>query len=241
MASVVQATTVSDSYSGSFGSSVAAGNTVFVVVHGYSTSNVVISSSAVTLGGSAAGFAKVMEVQSGFSSDTLYLGVWIGRNSGGGSAAIAVTVTNSTLTVDNGLSLIEVAGLGASPVLDGQSSSSATTGTAVSSGTSSPNTTVAPEFALGAANDANSLSSLPASPWTNLNINSGGYAVSGYQVISSAGSNVTYSGTGASNGVWVAVVATFMPSPVPLLVHPAARAPGAAAGSAGVAGAQHSR
>ena len=243
MASVIQSTTVADSYSGSFGSNVTPGNTVFVTVHGFSSSNVVISSSAVTLGGSAAGFAKIMEVQSGFSSGTLYLGIWMGRNSAGAASAVVATVANSTLTADNGLTLIEVAGLGPCPVLDGQNSASATTGTAVSSGASSPSTVTGSEFALGAANAINSLSTLPASPWANLNIGGGSDAVSGNQIVSAAGSSLTYSGTGASSGVWVAAVMTFTPSPVPLptLRLLAARPPGTAGAAAGRTGAQHSR
>jgi hypothetical protein len=209
--SVVQSTTVASAFSGNFAANVTAGNTVFIAVVTFNTSNVTISSSAPTFAGSSVpGALQLFTIQATFNAGagTVYCSVWMLPAVAGGSKAVGVTVTNGTTGTNVGLLIYEVAGLGATPALDKSSTGQAASTTAVSSG-SSGNITQAPEFVIGAAAIWNGMPP-PTSPWTSQGIGaSPDSACAGYQIPTSSGSAYTYSGTQATGGdPWSAGVAT---------------------------------
>jgi hypothetical protein len=210
--SIVQATTVPDAFSGSFGSPVTAGNAVFIIPVTFSASNVMISSSAPKFAGALASGSEILTgsgVQSAYNGGaTVYTAVWMLPNLGGGSASVGLTVTNGALNSAVGLLLYEVAGLGAAPVVD-QRSSGSDVSTAVSSGATG-NTVVPAELVLGAVATLNAMP-LPGAPWTSQGITSGFSAISGYQIQSAAGNSYTFSGTSGGAGVWAAGAVTVAP------------------------------
>jgi len=198
---------------GSFSSPTTAGNCVVVLILTYSSSNVMIATSAVTLGGAAGNFGQAVAVQSGFASgDTQYAGAWVDPACAGGQTAVAVTVSNGTWDNGAGLILMEFSGVAASSAVDVTSPSSATSGTAVSSGTTG-GTAVANEMAVGIAYPDNGLSAEsgtftnillgPSSPYTG---------AAGYLLLGGSGSTTSYTGTGNSSGVWAALVLTLKPA-----------------------------
>ena len=154
---------------GSFTGNTTAGNCLVVGVVTYATTNVTISTSACTLGGSAGNFAQAVSVQSGFAStDTQFLSAWVDPNCAGGQTAIAVTASNATWTGGAGLILMELAGVALTSPVDTPFTSTGqnTTGTAVSSGTNG-SSAVPGEWAIGLATSDSGLSAESGS-FTNL-------------------------------------------------------------------------
>lgn len=208
--SVVQATVLPSAFSGSFASNVTAGNTVYLVIAAFSSSNVVISSSNPVFAGSpVTGAVKLAEAQSPYSSFTVYTATWMLPDVSGGSASVGVTVTNGTANSATGLLIYEAAGLGATPAED-QSSTGAGNSANISSGASGA-ITQAPEFILGAFVSLNGPGTVPGSPWTSQAISGGNEAAAGYQVATSPGGTYTYSAT-QSSAVWAASVVTVYPA-----------------------------
>jgi hypothetical protein len=213
---VIQSVGIVEAYSGNFNYDVTAGNTIFIVVGTYNTSAVTISSSSPTFNGNpVSGVTELLSVQSGFDgSDTAYSAVWMLPNVLGGSSSVGITVTNGiTSPTVGGLILYEVSGLG-TPVLDQSSTGSATTGTSVSSGASG-DIKQTPEFVIGTSFSLDSLSSLPASPWTSQAIGANAHAAAGYQIANSSGNSYTWSGTGGGSAPWSAGIATVYPPAEP--------------------------
>ena len=214
--SVVQSKVVLNpgSGAGSFNSATTAGNCVVVLIFTYTTASATtITTSAVTLGGSAGNFAQAKAVQSGYAStDSQYVGCWVDPDCAGGQTAVAVTASNATWTAGAGLILLELSGVATSSPVDVSSSNSATTGTAVSSGTTGT-TAVAGEMAIGAAYPDNALSA-ESGTYTNILLGSSSpyTGAAGYLALASSGSTTSYTGTGASSGDWAALVITLKPS-----------------------------
>ena len=210
--SVVQTALIGGAnWAGSFGSNVTAGNTVFLVVTGYNTSNVTITSSAPTFGGSpVTGAAKVLERAHAYDGVvTDYVAVWMLPAVAGGSAAVAVTVTNSQNIAPVGIIAYEVAGLGASPVTD-QTVAADAAGASVSAGPTGP-IAQAPEFVLGACVQDGSMSGAASSPWTNVNFTGNANSASSYQLPVASGGTYTYSATLSGTSRWAAGVVTVSP------------------------------
>lgn len=208
MVAVVQSALIANATSGSFGSNVTAGNTVFLTVCCFNTTGNTISSSNPTFGGSpASGAVKLKEAQSNSAgTESAYTATWMLPNLAGGAASVGITVTNGTVNANTGLLLYEVSGLGSNPTLDQSNSGSATSGTAISSGASGA-ITQAPEFVLGAW-EANQGSTAPGAPWTSQFISGAGVGLTGYQIPSSSGASFTFSGTGNASGLWAATIVT---------------------------------
>lgn len=211
--SVVQSKAITDTTSGSFTTATTAGNTVAVVLTTEMVSNVTIALTGVTLGGSADNFAQAVAVQSGYSGRTMYSAIWVDGNCAGGQTAIALSGTNLNLTPgnDNGFVILEIAGTVVSAtlasILDQFTSNSATTGTAVSTGTTAA-TTQANEIAIGgfAGNDA--LTSF-TSGWTAIQENDGGgvFAAGGYKILTTTGTQA-FGCTQASSGPFAGSIIT---------------------------------
>lgn len=199
---------------GSFTGNTTAGNCLVVGVVTYATTNVTISTSACTLGGSAGNFAQAVSVQSGFAStDTQFLSAWVDPNCAGGQTAIAVTASNATWTGGAGLILMELAGVALTSPVDTPFTSTGqnTTGTAVSSGTNG-SSAVPGEWAIGLATSDSGLSAESGS-FTNLLLGSSSPYVGalGYATMGSAGSTLAYTGTGASGSPWASLVIALKP------------------------------
>jgi len=208
--SVVQSKVILDASSGSFSSATTAGNCVVVAITADNTSNVTITTTGVTLGGSAGNFAQAAATQSGFAdSVTTYAGIWVDPSCAGGQTAIAATVTNGVFTSGNGTGLIiyELSGVTSASPVDRTSTGNATTGTALSSGTTAT-TTQAVEAVIGVLSSYASMSAY-GSGYTNLTIAEGSnvYGAAGYQVTSTTGT-FSYTGTQGVSGPWAAVVVT---------------------------------
>ena len=195
---------VTNAYSGSFGGNVTAGDSVFLLVASFNTSNVTISSSAPTFGGSpVTGSALLVSQQSPYAAgQTNYVAVWMMPNVAGGAASFAVTVTNGLSSGNTGIWALDVAGLGAYPTLDQSNTGNGSTGTAT---VTSGSITQAPELVMAVAKQAATTLTGPG-VWTDQTL---GTAISGYQIPVSSGSGYTFA-PGGSGGAqpWSEVIAT---------------------------------
>ena len=214
--SVVQSKTVLNpsSPAGSFNSATTAGNCVVVLIFTWNGSNVSISTSAVTLGGSAGNFAQAKAVQSGYAnSDTQYIGCWADPDCAGGQTAIAATVANGTWGANQGagLILLELAGVASSSPVDVTASASGTSGTAVNAGTTAA-TSGAGELAVAAVYPDQGLSGVESG--TDVLLGSASpYVAAAIWAVLPAGTQGTYSGTAAASGSWAGLVITLIPAP----------------------------
>ena len=208
--SVVQSKVILDATSGSFTSPVGAGNTVVVAVVTFNNSNVTITTSAVTLGGSGAGFAQAASAQAYGGGQTSYTALWYGPTGAGGQTAVAATVTNGTFSAgqSTGLIIYEISGLITISPLDQTAAAAAASGTAINSG-NTPVTSQASEISIGAAYADFQMTGFDGS-YTNLHLGDGGlvFGAAGYLVLAATGAQ-NYTATQASSGSWAAVTATF--------------------------------
>jgi hypothetical protein len=213
--SLVQSSVVLNpgSAAGNFGGNTTAGNCVVVVLCTYAITNVAISTSAVTLGGSGTGFSQAASVQSGFAaSDTQYIGVWVQPNTPGGQTAVAATVSNATWTNGAGLFLLEFSGVALSSPVDVTANSSSTTGTALTSGTTT-GTALANEMAVAALYPDNGVNSGSESgSYTTLTMGTTPIvAALGYALQAASGTTASYTATGGSSGPWSGLIVTLKP------------------------------
>lgn len=193
---------------GSFASSTTTGNCVVVLVFTYNGSNVTVSTSAATLGGSADNFSQAAHVQSGYSgSDTQFLSAWVDPDCAGGKTAIAVTASNATWINGAGMVLYELSGVATSSAVDVTSTSSGTTGTAMTSGTTAA-TGTANEMAVGAVYPDNGMTAYSGT-YTNVHLGTS-LASAGTLALPSSGSTTAYTGTGVT-GAWAGLVITLKP------------------------------
>lgn len=214
---IIQSKRIDGATSGSFTNPTTAGNTVVVQVNGFSgTNGLVPSITGVTLGGSADNFANAATGVSSFvTGDYDLAGIWVDKNCAGGQTAVAVSVSNFSITA--GIVISEVSGLTASPLDAIAAAGASAGGTAWSSGTAVPNpTSQASEIWFGAASLAGS-GTLPAG-WTN-QMYADGLAGTGYQIVAATGAAV-YAGTQSSADGWAAAVVTLKAAP-PVFALPA--------------------
>lgn len=225
--SVVQSTSHAGNPPASFGSNVTAGNTVLLVVAGYTTAAGNPTTSAVKLGGiSVSGTVAffnngttggVLSPLSG--SNAAYLAIWMMPFCPGGQSAVDVTVSGASGVI--GQVIYEIAGLGSTPILDKSSSGGSATGTALSSGATG-NLTTGPEFVLGASM---AFAGVPAtnSGWTCLQPAGGADLTAGYQIPLVGGSSFTWAQT-TSGSPWAGAVISLYAAPVPAPFYPATQA-----------------
>jgi hypothetical protein len=206
---VVQTAKIPDTWSGSFPGNVTAGNTLILVPTAYTNTGSAMSSSAPLYNGaSVTGAAKLIDVNSG-ATNGVYTAIWMLPNVTGGHTSIGITMTgenSSPFAGSVGLTAYEVSGLGTSPALDKSHSSSATTGTAVTSGASG-NITAVPEIVIGSIIIFGQAMNTVGSPWTESQY-ANKYSLLGYQVVTSGSSSYTYSQTGAASAAWCGAIAT---------------------------------
>lgn len=207
--SVVQTAKIADTWSGSFSASVTAGNTLFLVPSAYTNAGTAMSATAPLYNGSSVtGAVKLTDVNSG-STNGVYTAIWMLPSVAGGHTSIAVTMSGeqaSPFAGSVGLTALEVAGLGTGPALDTSHTSSATTGTAVTSGASG-NITAVPEIVIGSLILFGAAMSTVGSPWTESQY-ANQFTLIGYQVVTSGTSSFTYNKAGASSAAWCGAVAT---------------------------------
>lgn len=207
---VVQSAFFVNSNSGSFTNPVTAGNTVFLAMSGYDTTDpFTITTSNPTVGGSAVtGSSQLIQEESGWDGSVQgYAAIWMLPNCAGGSAAVSLTY-NGNLNGNVGLYAVEVAGLGPYPVLDQTAGNSGTSG-ATSSGATGQ-TIWSGEFVLAISNhDDGNPPDVPAG-YTGA-IQGSGTTVYGYQIASAAGSTYTWAPDSGGDG-WAAVIVTVAPT-----------------------------
>jgi hypothetical protein len=214
--SVVQTASNFDPPTGtcSFANPTTAGNCVVVFIFTYALSSQTITTTGITLGGSAGNFQRAVALQTTpVSGDTEYLAAWFDPDCAGGQTAVAASVTNATWQGKyggTGLILMELSGVASSSALDVTSKSAAgATGTAASSGTTA-GTSVAGEMALGAAVPAATFTGYDGS-YTNVTMSDS--CVAGHMAVANAGTAVSYTATCNEDNVYGAIVFTLKPTP----------------------------
>lgn len=213
--SVVQAVKIPDTWSGAFAGNVTPGNTIFLVPTAYTNTGSTISSSAPLYNSaSVAGATKLIDVNSGGATNAVYTGIWMLPNVSGAHTSVGITLAGenaSPFAGSVGLTALEVAGLGTSPSLDKSNPSSATTGTAVTSGASGAITTV-PELVLAALIIYGQVMNDVGAPWTESQYTNQ-YSLAGYQVVTSGSASYTYNQAAAGSAPWCGAVVTVKGTP----------------------------
>lgn len=214
--SVVQTASHSGNPPATFGSAVTAGNTVFLAATGYTTTSGNPSTSAAKLGGSAV-TGTVAFFNNGTTGGILsplsagngaYISIWMLPNIPGGGTTVDVTFAGQSGII--GQVAYEVAGLGASPVLDKKTSGGSATGTAVDSGSTGA-ITGSPEFVLGCSMAFVGISSGP-SGFTA--VHPAGDMWAGFQIATSSGGSYDWQQTSSGNP-WSAGLVTVAASLTP--------------------------
>jgi hypothetical protein len=209
MTAVVQKSNFASGWSGNLGAVVTAGNTLFLVATGFtSTAGQLISTSAPTLAGSpVTGAAKLQEVQSFSTGATVYHAIWMLPNCPGGSAAVALTMSGSAAISAVGLAVYEVSGLGSSPQLDRQMKNctdgpGSGNNAAVDSLVTMP-VSFAGEFVLAVGvNDQGAAAG--SAGFTNSSLSSSSWT--GYQLPAGAGGTFEWTQTASASANWSAGV-----------------------------------
>ena len=213
--SVVQTASNYDPPTGtcSFTNPTTAGNCVVVFIFTYALSSQTITTTGITLGGSAGNFQQAVAVQTTpVAGDTEYLAAWFDPDCAGGQTAVVASVTNATWQGEytgTGLILMELSRVASSSALDVTSKSApGATGTAANSGTTA-GTSVAGEMALGAA--------VPAAAFTGYdgsytNVTTSNSCVAGHMAVANAGTAVSYTATCNEDNVYGAIVFTLKPA-----------------------------
>lgn len=209
---LVQEKTTASTSSLTLASGTTAGNCLVVCVFTHSVSNVSLTVTAVTAGGSADNFTQLAAVQSGFSGSTQFAAIWADPGCAGGQTAVAVTTSGNS---GGGIAAMEFSGVALAGILDQSSTGNATSGTSWSSGSTSA--VGGGELWIGAANPHFTPTG-PGEPWTNYtaSLNNG---IAGWQV-SGAGGAASYAGTQPGSGPWAAAVVTLVPPSIPGLILP---------------------
>ena len=215
--SVVQTATNYDPPSGTctFSRATTAGNCVVVFIFTYALASQTITTTGITLGGSAGNFQQAISVQTTpVGGDTDYLAAWIDPDCAGGQTAIVASVTNATwqgIYTGTGLIIMELSGVAASFPLDVTSASPpGATGSVANSGTTA-GTSVAGEMALGAAIDAETFTAGDSS-YTNVTMGSPISCLAGYMPVPSAGTGVSYTADCNVDNVYAAIVFALKPT-----------------------------
>ena len=197
--SVVQAqiiTQAGGSWSGSFASSVTAGNSVILLATG-ANSTTAMSSSAPTFAGSSVAGATQLWSQNEGASSVAYSTAWLLPNVAGGSAAVGLTLTNGSNfgSGATGLWALEVSGLGASPTVATPASAGGSSAAFSSGATGSASRA---GIGVGCVVAFGQVVSQPTG-WTDLTQMGDAFGAAGYQLVSSG--TVTFAGT-LTTGNW---------------------------------------
>ena len=199
-------------FGGSFASPTKAGNTVVVVIDGFSGTSGVPAVTGVTLGGSADHFSAATAVVNTYVSGYAMAlsAIWVDYNCAGGQTAIAIISSNLTLSSNFGIIIYEVGGMGVTNPVDktstGQVSGAGGTG-AWSSGSTA--TTASPdEVWFGADIVGSGAGTQPGAPWVNSQF--GSTQTGGGFLIPSATGAAAYAGTQTGTSVWTAAVVTLL-------------------------------
>lgn len=211
-----------------FGSNITAGNTVFIIASGYTTTSGNPSTGTVKLGGGTVS-GTLAFFNNGTTGGILsplsagngaYICIWMLPNVQlAAQTAVDITFTGASGVI--GQAIYEVSGLGSNPVLDVSNSGSAGTGTTVSSGSSGAITS-ATEIVFGGTM---AFAGTPAtnSGWVCLQPAGGSDLTAGYQIPVSSGGSYTWSQT-SSGSPWAAFVAAVKPTPAAAPVYPLTQA-----------------
>jgi hypothetical protein len=208
--SVVQIKAITDSLSGSFTTATTAGNTVVVIV--VTSTSAAPSVSGVTLGGSAGNFGNGITKTFGSGTAQGIASIWVDPNCAGGQTAIAVTGTNLNIAGDNGIVIMEIAGVAAgstvAAVLDKTAVATGST-TSPTTGTTAT-TTQAAEIFIGAIAGGDHLSAF-TSGWTSTTLDDGGgiFNAVGYKIVS-ATSAAVFGCTQATASLWGGAILTLL-------------------------------
>jgi hypothetical protein len=207
--SLNQTPTVLGAWTGSMGSAAASGDTLFYVATAYSAAGSAISSSAPLYNGSSVTGATLLEHDQSSGTNSVYTGIWMLPNISGAHTSVAITMSGQDTPPDAhtvGLSVFDVAGLGASPAQD-KGTASAGTSSAVTTGASGSITTT-PEFVLGSLVIFGETLAPVGAPWTEPTQLSDDFCLTGYQIITSGSSSYTYNKTASGSAGWAGAIVT---------------------------------
>lgn len=166
-----------------------------------------ISSSAPTIGGSGVTGTLLESGNSPLPSSTLvYQSLWMLPGQAGGGTQLGLTFTAAGGATSQSLIGFEIAGLGASPVLDQSSAGNGNNAGPADSGTTGA-ITAAPEIIIGVSVGYALTVTAPGAPWTSVAGNSG-FVECGYQIVTSSGGTYDWSAAVNTSGDWTAGVVT---------------------------------
>jgi hypothetical protein len=215
---VLQSIAFTGAWSGSFGSNVTSGSTVFLYGYQYSGTNAAMSSSNPGFNGSSVSGASELISGQNTGGAGVYAAIWMLPDLAGGAASVSLTPAGGTVDSNVGMVAVEVAGLGASPALD--SGATPNPGTAsgnspsISSG-STGNITSAQEIIVGAGVQYAGALTLPGGAWSGLVIPSSDFSAAGWQVVSSSGGSYSYNPATSTTQYWFAGVAAIQGASTP--------------------------
>jgi hypothetical protein len=211
---IVQSVAIGGAWSGSFGSNVGAGNTVYLFGYQYTTAGAAMSSSGPQFNGAAVGSATQLISGQGPGTDTVYGTVWQLPDLAGGAASFALTPSGGTVDSNVGIIALEVSGMGTTPALDAGATPNPSPGSgnsaAVSSGTTGAITS-SPELILGLGAQFGGVLTLPGAPWGGL-LTPSGFCAAGWQVAASSGGTYAYAPATSVTESWYASVAALEPA-----------------------------
>jgi hypothetical protein len=212
---VVQVVSVPNSASGSFTTPTTPGNCVVYVITTEETSDVTMSVTGATLGGSPGNFTQAVSVQSGYGDSVTQLAaIWVNPGCAGGQTAVGITGTNLGITSgsDNGFTAYEIQGPVTVLPVDQYQSASGTASTAVTTGTTG--TTGQPsEIVIAGLSADNVLSGFTAGYTTA--VMPGSFNTAATRIIASAGAQA-FSATQSAAGPYAGAIVTlraYVPGP----------------------------
>lgn len=212
---VVQNLKLEGAYSGSFTNNVAAGNSLLMIVTGYTSSGATIGTSAPTFNSSpVTGATKLFEAQpTAFGASQVYLAMWLLPNVTGGAKPVGITITGNDGAGGSAVGLIvrEIAGLGTAPVVD-KNVSAVGTGTTPSSGSSGAITQTHELIAGGLVGFGITFTPV-GSPWIDEEQFSAAFSLTGYQIAEASGGSFTYTKASGGSATWAAGVVTIAKTP----------------------------
>lgn len=213
--SVIQAANADNPTNVSFTANVTAGNSVILLASAYNSNGLTMISSAPTYNGNiVTGAVKLVDQQSPFSGFAAYGAIWLLPDlAGGAKGPFAITFVNNTGVSE--YQVLEVSGLGASPVT-GPSSAGNGSSSSASSGAAAALTGSALVVGFGTANN-NVFSNPPqTSPWTAFFLDTG-FDASGYQVASSG--TLSWIPAMTTSAQWAAMIGSVYGPSAPAAVY----------------------
>lgn len=204
---VVQSKVIPNALSGSFNTPTTEGNTVVVIICGYTTGTTP-SISEVTLGGSNVNFNQwINSVSADVSSTVFGTFGWAQYNTPGNQTAVAVTVENLQVNTDLGIIILELANMYNTISIIDQFTNDNGNSLDWTSGTT-PETTVQNEFWIGSWVTNFIPVGILGAPWTSLVFNPGaGNQGCQYQIVQTLGT-AEVNGSQPSSGTWASGIMT---------------------------------